>query len=275
MVASVTLYATQWSIQQTGCAVPRLLMIGLLLISLSGFSLSGCAKKETPQTPEDYLRLGDEALGQKREGQARRYYEQFLEQYPDSDLKAQAQFKIADALYGEKNYLEARFEYQKFLELYPLSSLASRAQFQIAMCSLRRVQTFDRAQQQTQEALAAFRQFRSRYPQDPLLAEAEGHIQFLRQRLAEHEFAVARFYYKKKAYHAAIGRFLNLIQVYPETPDIDTALYMLAESYREEENYRKAQGMLQLLIERFPTSKYVTQARNQLRILPQTGITLQ
>jgi len=255
--------------------VPRLLVISLLLLSMSGLSLNSCAKKETPQTPEDYLRLGDEALGQKREGQARRYYEQFLEQYPDSDLKAQAQFKIADALYSEKNYLEARFEYQKFLELYPLSSLASRAQFQIAMCSLRRVQTFDRAQQQTQEALAAFRQFRSKYPQDPLLAEVEGHIQFLRQRLAEHEFAVARFYYKKKAYHAAIGRFLNLIQVYPETPDIDTALYMLADSYREEENYRKAQGMLQLLIERFPTSKYVTQARNQLRTLPQTGITLQ
>jgi outer membrane protein assembly factor BamD len=257
------------------CVVPRLLVLGLLLLSLSGLSLSGCAKKEKPQTPEDYLRLGDEALGQKREGQARRYFEQFLEQYPDSDLKAQAQFKIADSLYGEKNYLEARFEYQKFLELYPLSALASRAQFQIAMCSLRRVQTFDRAQQQTQEALAAFRQFRSKYPQDPLLAEVEGHIQFLRQRLAEHEFAVARFYYQKKAYHAAIGRFLNLIQVYPETPDIATALYMLADSYREEENYRKAQSMLQLLIERFPSSKYVAQARSQLRALPQTGITLQ
>jgi len=143
------------------------------------------------------------------------------------------------------------------------------------MCSLQRVQTSDRAQLQTKEALAAFRLFRSKYPQDPLLAEAEGHIQFLRQRLAEHEFAVARFYYRKKAYHAAIGRLLNFIQVYPDTLDIDTALYMLADSYREEENYRKAQGVLQLLIERFPTSKYVAQARTQLRELPQTGITLQ
>jgi len=33
--------------------------------------------------------------------------------------------------------------------------------------------------------------------------------------------------------------------------------------------------VLQLLIERFPTSKYVAQARIQLRELPQTGITLQ
>ena len=101
----------------TRCAVSRLLVLGLLLLSMGGLSLSGCAKKEKPQTPEDYLRLGDQALSQKREGEARKYYEQLLEQYPDSDLKAQAQFKIADALYREKNYLEARFEYQKFLEL--------------------------------------------------------------------------------------------------------------------------------------------------------------
>ena len=253
----------------------RLLTAGALLLVTWGLLCTGCAKKEQPQTPEDYLRLGDQELGRKREAQARKYYEQFIEQYPDSDLKAQAQFKIADALYRGRNYLEARFEYQKFLELYPLHPLASRAQFQLGMCSLQTIQTFDRAQQYTKEALQAFRLFRSKYPQDPLIAQAEEHVQFLRRRLAAHEFAVARFYYKKKAYHAAIGRFLNLIQVYPDVPDIDAALYMLADSYREEENYVKAQGVLQLLVERFPTSKYLTQAQAQLRTLPKTGITLQ
>jgi outer membrane protein assembly factor BamD len=228
-----------------------------------------------PQTPEEFLRLGDQELGQKRETKARRYYEQLLEQYPDSDLKAQAQFKIAEALYREANYLEAQFEYQKFLELYPLSALASRAQFQVAMCHLQRVQTFDRTQMHTKEALAAFRQFRSRYPQDALMSQAEEHLRFLRQRLAEHEFAIARFYYRKQAYHAAIGRFLNLIQVYPNTPNIAEVMYLLAESYRAEENYRKAQGVLQVLVERFPATSYGAQARTQLRDLPHTGITLQ
>ena len=97
----------------------------------------------------------------------------------------------------------------------------------------------------------------------------------MRHRLAEHEFAVGRLYYRIGAYHAAIGRFLNLIQVYPDTPDIDAALYMLADSYHAEENYVKAHGVLQLLMERFPASKYVAQARTQLRALPQTGILLQ
>jgi outer membrane protein assembly factor BamD len=258
------------------CVVSRLLTASAVLLVTWGLLCGGCAgKKEKPQTPEDYLRLGEQELSRKHEAQARKYYEQFLEQYPDSDLKAQAQFKIAEALYRERNYLEARFEYQKFLELYPLHPLASRAQFQLGMCSLQTVQTFDRAQKHTKEALQAFRFFRSKYPQDPLIAEAEEHIQFLRRRLAAHEFAVARFYYRKKAYHAAIGRFLNLIQVYPDVPDVDAALYMLADSYREEENYVKAQGVLQLLVERFPSSTYLARARAQLRGLPKTGITLQ
>jgi outer membrane protein assembly factor BamD len=248
----------------------------LLLLIACGLCFQACApKQETPKTPEDFLRLGDAELGQKRETKARKYFEQLLEQYPDSDLKAQAQFKIADTLYREGNYLEAHFEYRKFLELYPLHPLASRAQFQLGMCSLQRIQTFDRTQVQTREALAAFRLFRSKYPQDALMAQAEEQITLLRQRLAEHEFAVARFYHRKQAYHAAISRLLNLIQVYPDVPDIDEALYLLADSYREEESYRKAQGVLRLLVERFPASKYVAQARTQLRDVPQTGITLQ
>ncbi|MGE3537038.1 MAG: outer membrane protein assembly factor BamD [Candidatus Tectimicrobiota bacterium] len=248
---------------------------GLWPLLMLALLLGACAAKEKPQTPEDYLRLGNRELGKRNDTQARKYYQQLLEQYPDSDLKAQAQFNIAEALYGEKNYLEARFEYQKFLELYPLSPLASRAQFQIGMCSLQTIQTYDRTQRNTREALQAFRLFRSKYPQDALVAQAEAHIQVLRQRLAAHEFAIARFYYRKGAYHAAIGRVLNLMQVYPDVPTIDEALFMLADSYRAEENYVKARGVFQLLVERFPASAYAPRARNQLQTLPQTGILLQ
>src|SRR3989442_8605728 len=167
------------------CVVSRLLTAGAVLLVTWGLLCGGCAgKKEKPQTPEDYLRLGEQELSRKHEKEARKYYEQFLEQYPDTDLKAQAQLKIAEALYREPNYLEARFEYQKFLELYPLHPLASRAQFQLRMCSSQTAQTFDRAQKHTKEALQAFRFFRSKYPQDALIAEAEEHIQFLRRRLA-------------------------------------------------------------------------------------------
>jgi outer membrane protein assembly factor BamD len=236
---------------------------------------SGCAPKEQPKTPEEYLQLGNRQLSRKHAQQARQYYQQLLEKFPDSAQKVLAQFNIAESLYREGNYLEARFEYQKFLELYPTHPLASRAQFQLGMCSFQEVQRFDRDQRKTREALRAFRRFRRQYPQDPLLPEVEARILSLRARLARHEFAVARFYYRKGAYHAAIGRLLNLIQVYPNTPDLDAALYMLADSYRREENYVKAWRVLRLLVDHFPTSRYISRARAQLRKLPETGITIQ
>ena len=107
------------------------------------------------------------------------------------------------------------------------------------------------------------------------MPEAETHIRFLRAQLAQHEFKVAKFYYKKGAYHAAIGRLLNLIQVYPNMPSLDAAFFMLADSYRAEENYGKAQRVLRLLIDHFPTSAYLSRARSELGELPATGTTLQ
>lgn len=236
---------------------------------------SGCSQKQQPKTATEYLKLGDQQLSSRNERQARTYYQQLLEQFPDSEQKPLAQFNIAESLYREKNYLEARFEYQKFLELYPTHRLASRAQYQLGMCSFREVRAIDRDQRNTHNALRAFRQFRRQYPQDPLMPEVENRIRILREKLAQHEFMVARFYYKKGADQAAIGRLLNLIQVYPNTPNLDAALFMLADSYRREENYIKAQRVLHLLIDHFPTSVYLSRARAQLRKLPTTGIVLQ
>jgi len=255
--------------------VKPLFALYVLFFLLGAWILGGCSKTERPVTAEEYLRQADVYLKQHREQRAREYYQELLEKFPDSDHRAMAQLHIADSLYEEKSYIEARFEYQKFLDLYPAHPFASQAQFQIAMCSMQQVSSYDRDQGQTEEALRAFRQLRRTYPQDPLVPQAEAHIRTLRQQLATHEMAIARFYYKKRANHAAIGRLLNLIQSYPETQDLDAALYMLGECYLAEENFIKAQRVFRTLVDRFPASHYVSQARSQLRQLPNTGIILQ
>ena len=250
-------------------------MGGLRTVVIAGIlctlALTGCAKKKT-LTAEEMLRSGDMNLGRQRGDKARGFYQQLLEEYPENRYKAEVQFKVAESLYSEKSYLEARFEYEKFLELYPQHSLAAQAQFQIGMCHAQEVSPPDRNQKVTLDALRAFRLFRQQYPQDPLLQEAEAQILSLRQRLAAHELDVARFYYRKEAYQAAIRRLLNLIQVYPDMADVDAAFYMLADSYRQEENYVKAARVFRTLADRFPTSAYVSRATAQLRNLPGTGI---
>ena len=239
---------------------------------LCAVALLGCASKENTLTAEEILRSGDTQLGRQRGNKARGFYQQLLEEYPENRYKAEVQFKIAESLYSDKSYLEARFEYEKFLELYPQHPLAAQAQFQIGMCHAQEVSPFDRDQKVTLNALRAFRLFRQKYPQETLLQEAEAQITSLRQRLAEHEFDVARFYYRKEAYQAAIRRLLNLIQVYPDMADTDVAFYMLADSYRREENYVKAARVFRNLVDRFPTSAYASRSAARLRSLPDTGI---
>jgi outer membrane protein assembly factor BamD len=237
--------------------------------------LNGCAKSQSALTADEYLHLGETQSGRNRQQKAREYYQELLNKYPESHHRAVAQFNIAESLYREKEYLEARFEYEKFMELYPANALAGQAQYQIAMCHMQQMRHHDRDQQHTREALQAFRTLRRNYPQNPLIPDAEDHIRELRQRLAAHEMSVAQFYYHKRAYQAAIGRLLNLVQVYPQAPDLDEALFLLGTSYREEENFIKAQQVFRTLIDRFPTSSYVSRSRAQLRQLPDTGIVLQ
>jgi outer membrane protein assembly factor BamD len=247
----------------------------VLVMLLMWAAMSGCAKSKRALSAEEYMRLGEAQSSRNRQQKAREYYQELLANYPESYHRAVAQFNIAESLYSEKEYLEARFEYEKFLELHPAHGLAGNAQYQIGMCHAQQTQTHDRDQQHTLGALDAFRTFRRQYPQHPLSLDAEAHIRRLRQQLATHELSVARFYYQKRAYHAAIGRLLNLTQAYPQAPDLDEALFLLAASYRAEENFAKAAQVFRTLVDRFPTSSYISRARAQLRRLPNTGIILQ
>ncbi len=237
--------------------------------------LSGCAGKPKASTADEYLSLGDSQSSRNRPQQARELYQELLDKFPESHLRAVAQFNIAESLYREKDYIEALFEYEKFLELHPAHPLASQAKYQIGLCHVQQLQHHDRDQRHTEAALQAFRRLRRQHPQDPLIPDTANHIRILRQRLAAHEMSVARFYYKKGAYHAAIGRLLNLVQVYPNSPDLDEALFLLGASYRAEENFVKAQQVFRTLVDRFPTSSYISRSRAQLRQLPDTGIVLQ
>ncbi len=247
----------------------------LLLLCSVWACLSGCAGRERASTADEYLRLGDRQNSRNRPQQARELYQELLDKFPESHHRAVAQLNIAESLYREKDYIEARFEYEKFLELHPAHPLASQAKYQIGLCHVQQLQHYDRDQRHTEAALQAFRRLRREHPQDPLIPDTTGHIRVLRQRLAAHEMSVARFYYKKGAYHAAIGRLLSLVQIYSSSPDLDEALFLLGSSYRAEENFVKAQQVFRTLVDRFPTSTYTSRSRAQLRQLPETGIVLQ
>jgi hypothetical protein len=204
----------------------------ILTLVLGGWFQGGCSQREKPQTAEEYLQSGDRLLDRKDERHAYILSAATGKKF-DSEYKAQAQLNIAESLHEELP--RSTFEYQNLSSLsYPPFG---NAQFQIGVYSIRYLE-FDRDQRKRRRC-CSFRLFRQ-YPQDPWW-QRQRHTSKPCERVSPSMTCDRLLLLQERAYHAAIGRLLNLIQVYLTMPDLDAALYMLADSHRAEENYVKAQ----------------------------------
>ncbi len=82
-------------------------------------------------------------------------------------------------------------------------------------------------------------------------------------------------YYKAAKYDDAIGAADRYLTLHPGTPEADLAQDIIAMSYydrvldpkRDQTNARKALEAYDTLIQRYPESRYVAEARNRMRIM--------
>ncbi len=89
----------------------------------------------------------------------------------------------------------------------------------------------ERDQQASREALAAFRDLVARFPQSRYADDALVRIDFITNMLARHEVHVARYYYERGAYLAAINRAQTAISEYQYAPATEEALSLMVKSY--------------------------------------------
>jgi len=83
--------------------------------------------------------------------------------------------------------------------------------------------------------------------------------------LAAHEFYVARFYMKRKAYRGVMARLKGLLAAYPGSSVEPAALLLLAEVYYRTEEIDAARSTLAQIVERFPKSNEAKTAKSLLR----------
>jgi outer membrane protein assembly factor BamD len=236
----------------------------LVLVVLTG----GCASSGTARrSADDWYELGQRELARHKYVRAEQAFSRFLEQHPQDRRRPEALLGLANALYGDKRYEEAKFQYRRFLELFPTNPEAPKAQFSSAMCSFMRMKSIDRDQSTTHEAVQEFQRLLQSYPQSAYVAEATEKLAESRERLAEYELYVGRFYYGQRAYPAAIGRFEGLLKTYPEVSFADEVLFLLGTAYVRSDNPQGATSVFDELVQRYPQSRYANQAKARLASL--------
>jgi outer membrane protein assembly factor BamD len=154
--------------------------------------------------------------------------------YPDSEYLAKAKLAVADSYFkegGTSSLTQAIQEYNDFQTFFPFLDEAAYAQMQVGLAHYHMMEKADRDKTQGEAAEDAFQAFLLKYPQSPLAPKAEQYLRDVQEVLADGQYKVAYFYYRKFDYRASAARLVEMTDRYPLYSQNDEALWMLGDIY--------------------------------------------
>jgi outer membrane protein assembly factor BamD len=242
----------------------KLTILFLFLLSLNWAcsGTTGSDLKTIQGDPEKLYKQGLTRFNKRDYDEARKKFEELKSSFPDSPpFTTWAELKIADSEFLLKNYVEAIAAYEEFKKVHPSHEEIPYVQFQIGTAHFNQMLTLDRDQTSTARALAAFEYLIATYPPSLFTEKAKEKIGTCRKRLADHEFYIGNFYFRRDKYQAAAARFEGLLEKYPRTQGEDHTLLLLARSYLELEQFEKAGQRLNQLVALYGKSPYAREAK--------------
>jgi len=236
----------------------------LLLLILLVFSCSKGKKDTSFFEPADMLKEADVLISEGKYEKAREILEDIRVKDTSQKYATIARLRIADTFFEDESYEEAAVEYESFLNVHTRHRYASYAQFKLAMCYFKRIKAIDVSYSWARRAMNEFEKLQHNYPRNPYLDISEERINVCKRVLAEFELYVGRFYFKKGSFNAAILRFINIIETYPDSEKEPDALYYIGVSYKKLGQSEKAAATLNSLIEKYPAMEISVKAKEVL-----------
>ena len=249
-----------------------------LLVAAAAIVLSACVHNPATDLPpagtippDQFLfQRGDTAMKRQRYDDARKYYQQIVDNYPQSPLRADAKLGVGDSYLeqgGDANLVLGENEFKEFLTFYPTSTRADYAQYKLAMTHFKRMRAPERDQTETAAAVREFDVFFDRYPNSMLTGEVREKWREARSRMSQASYKVGLYYYRARWYPGAIDRFKEVLKQDPEYPDRDAVYYYLAESLMKSSKPAEAAPYYDHLVKEFDHSEYLADARRKLETL--------
>ncbi len=242
------------------------LLIGLMLF-LASCSGTKAQKKDEGFDAERYMTQADMLISQKEYDEARRILLEVKNRDLSRKYSPSAQLKIADSYIKEGELDTGIDAYRKFLEMYPVGQYSSYAQYQIAMAYYVQIESPDRGAGAAKIALSEFLRLKEMFPRNPFREVVELRIEKCRNVIADGEFMIGEFYYKKQAYSAAAGRFQGILEQFPDYKRTDEVLFFLGNSYKNLKMPDNARDVFNELLLRYPSSKFALDVRKEVQKL--------
>lgn len=244
----------------------------LALVALLA-TAGACAKQPTglpPGTAEADKFLydrGQAAVSNKKWSDAREYFRNIVDNYPQSPYRPDAKLALGDTFLsqgGTENLLLAANEFREFQTFYPTHPRADYAQLQLVRAYAGQMLGPERDQSATRDTIKEVEIFLQRYPNSRLMSEARVLERQARDRLSQASYRVGFFYFRSRWYPGAIDRFREVLQTDPEFSNRDAVYFHLAEALYRTENKPEALPYYERLLKEFEQSEYLIEAQQRV-----------
>ena len=215
--------------------------------------LAGCSSKPVDPTGTwSPNKLYSEAKDEARSGaydKAIPMFEKLEGRAAGTPLAQQAQLEKAYAQYKSGEQAQSVATLDRFIKLHPASPALDYALYLKGLVnfndnlglfgSISRQDLSERDQKAAKESFESFKELVTRFPESRYTPDARARMGYTVNSLAQSEVHVARYYYSRGAYVAAINRAQSAIADYRDVPALEEATFIVFRSY-------DALGMTQL-----------------------------
>jgi outer membrane protein assembly factor BamD len=247
----------------------KLSAVSLLVLALVA---AGCASTDDDKTaawsPNKIYAEAKEELNSGAYDKAIPLFEKLEGRAAGTPLAQQAQLEKAYAQYKSGDQAQALATLDRFMKLHPASPALDYALYLKgivnfndnlgAFAFLARQELSERDQKAAKESFESFSELIKRFPDSRYAPDAMARMTYIVNSLAQYEVHVARYYFTRGAYVAAINRAQTALADYRDVPALEEALFILVRSY-------DALGMTQLrddarrvLEKNYPRSDYLS-----------------
>ena len=197
-------------------------------------------------------------------GNAIEAFQAIIDNYPYSEFAVQAELSIADAYFDDGRYDEALSYYRDFSDLHPQHEKVPFTILRSALCHYNQVQSVERDQTSTREALLDLEQLIRSHPFAAEASEGEILLRELRGRLSRNEMRIGDFYLNREEYQSAAERYRGLLNTYPGLGQDAEALFKLGVCYEHMKRQDEATRLFHVIVENFPDTILADAAREHI-----------
>ncbi|MDA9165426.1 outer membrane protein assembly factor BamD [Alphaproteobacteria bacterium] len=241
--------------------ITRLISILFILVSCSNIEND---KKQAIETDVDIYKRALLLIEENDYKSALNEFENLILNYPFSDLAVKSEITSAYSLYEDNQIQKAINKLNSFIEMNPTGELTIYAHYLLGMCYYIQTSQKGRDASLSLKAINYFQIIESKYPNSKYAKDAKLKILYLKNRLAENELAVGKFYLKKNASGSAIKRFKVILEKFQNTSVIPETLYRLSEALLITGLKEEAQKSIAILNYNFPKNEWASLSKSLL-----------